>query len=187
MLRVVTVCSVMKHIYTIFCKLVGINKLTLSTWFIKKPYSTWNHNQSLPLELVCVSYIYILKDSAVKNQISVQCLCNVLQKVFYDIENWVKGWELAYSIATSFADLVWGFDLWVTSFRYRMTWKHFVCKQLNCNFVNVLNYLYIQCPPQLLAPLVNVTKTGYEKIYLCCLSSWSFTQNIHKNRTFSLK
>ena len=25
------------------------------------------------------------------------------------------------------------------------------------------------------------------KKYLCCLSSWSFTQNIHKNLTFSLK
>src|SRR4029434_2681636 len=45
----------------------------------------------------------------------------------------------------------------------------------------------IQCPPQLLAPLVNMSKTGYKKICLCCLSSWSFTQNIHKNLTFSLK
>ena len=44
--------------------------------------------------------------------------------------------------------------------------------------------LFIQCPPQLLAPLVNMSKTGYEKICLCCLS---FTQNIHKNLTFSLK
>src|SRR4029434_3055738 len=37
------------------------------------------------------------------------------------------------------------------------------------------------------APLVNMSKTGYEKICLCCLSSWSFTHNIHKNFTFSLK
>ena len=45
----------------------------------------------------------------------------------------------------------------------------------------------LQCPPQLLAPLMNMSKTGYEEICLFCLSSWSFTQNIHKNLTFSLK
>ena len=45
--------------------------------------------------------------------------------------------------------------------------------------------IHLQCPPQLLAPLVNMSKTGYTKICLCCLSSWSFTQNIHKNLTFS--
>ena len=47
--------------------------------------------------------------------------------------------------------------------------------------------LHLQCPPQLLAPLVNMSKTGYEKICLCCLASWSFTQNIHKNLFIEVK
>ncbi len=50
----------------------------------------------------------------------------VLQKVFYEIENCVKGWELAYC----FADLVCVSAVWVSAFRNDVTSKDFVCKQL---------------------------------------------------------
>ncbi len=48
--------------------------------------------------------------------------CCVLQKVFYEIENWVKGRELV----CGFADLV----VWVSGFRNCVTSKDFVCEQL---------------------------------------------------------
>ncbi len=53
-------------------------------------------------------------------------VCCVLQKVFYEIEYWVKGRELVYG----FADLVCGSGVWVSGFRNCVTSKDFVCKQL---------------------------------------------------------
>ncbi len=52
-------------------------------------------------------------------------LC-VLQKVFYEIENWVKCRELEYG----FADLVCGSGVWVSGFRNCVTSKDSVFKQL---------------------------------------------------------
>ncbi len=55
--------------------------------------------------------------------------CCVLQKVFYEFENWVKGWELVYG----FADLVSGSVVWVLGFRNCVASKDFVYKQLKKN------------------------------------------------------
>ncbi len=48
------------------------------------------------------------------------------KKVFYAIENWVKGLQIAYG----FGELVCSFALWVRGFKNHVTWKDFVCKQL---------------------------------------------------------
>ncbi len=63
--------------------------------------------------------------------IPVRFVCCVLQKVFYEIENWVKGSELV----SGFADLVCVSAVWVTAFRNCVTSKDVVCKQLkkSCN------------------------------------------------------
>ncbi len=51
-------------------------------------------------------------------------------------------------------------------------WKH--CPQ-------VYLFIYLQCPPLILAPLVNMSKV---KINLHCLFFLSFIQNIHKIPTY---